>query len=407
MPEWIDYLLKVNLSIALFYGGYYLFLRKLTFYLLNRCYFIMGLLFSALYPLVDLSMFFAKENSAGRSEMQIMTWDDLLSIIPPKVDLWNIITLLFSSVVALLTLRFLLRLFSLSKIHQKSTVAIFESCRYRQVWLDIPPFSFWKSIYLNKSLHTERDLREILKHEIEHVKQLHTIDVLLVEIASLCCWFNPIIWLTRSAIKENLEFLTDHKVLQSGVDKKKYQYSLVNLNSRTISPELSNHFNFNALKRRIAMMNKKKSSQLHLSKYVFIVPAITISAMVFTISKAYQEDGKLINAGLSHVTPNAGNKHEKEETLGTAIQEKDRPKELPKVAFQNGRKKAKMLTIRSKNQVQPLLVLDGVVLKEGEDINAINPNDIASINVLKDRAATAMYGSMGKNGVILITTKYK
>src|SRR5690606_35219389 len=136
MPEWIDYLLKVNLSIALFYGGYYLFLRKLTFYLLNRCYFVMGLLFSALYPLVDLSMFFAKENSAGRSEMQIMTWDDLLSIIPPKVDLWNIITLLFSSVVALLTLRFLLRLFSLSKIHQKSTVAIFESCRYRQVWLD-------------------------------------------------------------------------------------------------------------------------------------------------------------------------------------------------------------------------------------------------------------------------------
>jgi TonB-linked SusC/RagA family outer membrane protein len=50
----------------------------------------------------------------------------------------------------------------------------------------------------------------------------------------------------------------------------------------------------------------------------------------------------------------------------------------------------------------PLVVIDGVV---GGDINAINPNDIAAMDVLKDASSTAIYGSRGANGVIIITTK--
>lgn len=53
----------------------------------------------------------------------------------------------------------------------------------------------------------------------------------------------------------------------------------------------------------------------------------------------------------------------------------------------------------------PLVVVDGYPLTEGSDLNAINPLDIETIDVLKDAASTAIYGSRGANGVILVTTK--
>ncbi|MEH6308552.1 M56 family metallopeptidase [Olivibacter sp. CPCC 100613] len=330
-----------------------------------------------------------------RSEIQMMTWDDLVTTVPQKDSFWMAVTILFLSIVLILISRFFIQLISLLKIHRKSEIAIFESFWYRQIWLNISPFSFWKSIYLNQSLHTEDALREILKHETEHVRQLHTIDVLFVEILTICCWFNPAIWLTRSAIKENLEFLTDHKVLESGVDKKKYQYSLIDLTNRTVSPELSNYFNFNALKKRIMMMNKKKSSPLHLGKYLFIVPAVTISAMVFTVSKAYQEDGNLIHYNLPDSVAHTDNITLKGDAVGITIKEPNRSN------------KPVSQTANEKGQARPLYVLDGSVMKENEDLSMIDPNSIASVEVLKDQTATSLYGNKGENGVVLITTKVK
>lgn len=68
---------------------------------------------------------------------------------------------------------------------------------------------------------------------------------------------------------------------------------------------------------------------------------------------------------------------------------------------------ATTIKIRGSNSIRygmnPIYVVDGLVLEEGFDL--INPNDIESVNVLKDASATALYGSRGANGVVLITTK--
>lgn len=395
MPAWIDYLLKVNLSIALFYGGYYLLLKALTFYVLNRCYFITGLLFSFLYPLIDLSTFFSEETYVGKTGTPLITWNDLATKVQAKDYLWDQIMVLFLFVTLVLSLKFLVRLISLSKIHNNSTTAVYGNYQYRQVWLPVYPFSFWKSIYLNPTLHSESDLRGILEHESEHVKQLHTLDVLLVEIASICCWFNPAIWLTRLAIKDNLEFLTDRHVIQSGIDKKKYQYSLINLSCRTMAPELSNHFNFNVLKRRIIMMNKRKSSQLHLGRYVFIVPAITISALTFTVTKAYQhQQASLLPTVQDSILATAKTVQERQGTFDGA----------KNVTSQESAKQKVKLTFKSEH-IEPLYIVDGEPLAAGEGIDNVESHNIASINVLKGSSATALYGSRGKNGAILITTK--
>jgi beta-lactamase regulating signal transducer with metallopeptidase domain len=83
-----------------------------------------------------------------------------------------------------------------------------------------------------------------------------------------------------------LEFLTDQQVLDKGIDKQTYQYSLLNVSKKGTSVGLSNQFNFKLLKRRIMMMNKKRSSKIELSKYAFLLPVFLLTGAAFTVSKA-------------------------------------------------------------------------------------------------------------------------
>src|SRR5690606_801423 len=99
-------------------------------------------------------------------------------------------------------------------------------------------------------------------------------------------WYNPVCWLFRRDIRENIEFITDQKVLSLGVDKQSYQYSLLNISTIPKQAVLGNYFNLRNLKKRIMMMNKKQTPKTHLSKYIFIVPVVIICSLIFGITKA-------------------------------------------------------------------------------------------------------------------------
>src|SRR5690606_28772185 len=109
----------------------------------------------------------------------------------------------------------------------------------------------------NPQSHNKHELEAILKHEQVHVIQLHTADVLLAEITAIFYWFNPGVWLIKGAIQENLEFITDQSVLRSGIDKKIYQYNILNITSLPSGIHAANNFNLQSLKRRIIMMNSR------------------------------------------------------------------------------------------------------------------------------------------------------
>src|SRR5690606_14111839 len=118
--------------------------------------------------------------------------------------------------------------------------------------------------------------------------------ILLFEMILVVCWYNPFVWLVRKAVRENLEYLTDQEVLNKGMDKQTYQYSLLHVTQRGIAVGMSNHFNFKTLKKRIMMMNKKRSSNLELSKYVFLLPVFLIAGASFTVSKAEKNIENLV-----------------------------------------------------------------------------------------------------------------
>ena len=91
------------------------------------------------------------------------------------------------------------------------------------------PFSFFHWVFLNPEDYSDRERKEILTHEKTHVEQWHSVDMLLGEVLCILFWFNPFVWLLRRDIRQNLEFLADRKVVESGYDRKNYQYHLLRL----------------------------------------------------------------------------------------------------------------------------------------------------------------------------------
>lgn len=290
MPALFVFLFKVNVALLLFCAGYYLVLRHLTFYMLNRVYLMAAIVFATLYPNIDLSNFAQQHETLAKPVQTIvLNWQaPAEGFIKPltQPNYWQWATVIFWAGAIFLAFRLMMQLFSLLQLHRRSKAAKIHEHDVRLIDGEAAPFSFWRSIYINPANHTPADLKAILLHEQVHVNGWHTLDILLAELSSIFYWFNPGIWLIKKAVRENVEFITDRKILNNGIDTKAYQYSLVNVSFSNTTPGIVNHFNISTIKKRIIMMNAKRSSKFTLTRYAFVVPAVVALLLVFTLSKA-------------------------------------------------------------------------------------------------------------------------
>ncbi|MBB6130426.1 M56 family metallopeptidase [Mucilaginibacter lappiensis] len=290
MPALFVFLLKVNIALLLFCAGYYLVLRPLTFYTLNRIYLLAAIIFASVYPWLNLSAFLQRHEELAKPVQQVViNWQTpVQSLVKPlsQPDYWRWAEVIFWLGAYVLALKLVVQLFSLYRLYKSSKPATINNHLVRIMDKDAAPFSFWRSIFVNPSKHEPADLKAILLHEQIHVNEWHTVDILLAEISSIFYWFNPGIWLMKKAIRENVEFITDSKILNKGIDSKTYQYSLVSVSFNNQQPGIVNHFNISTIKKRIIMMNAKRSSKINLTRYAFLVPAVITLLLIFSISKA-------------------------------------------------------------------------------------------------------------------------
>jgi bla regulator protein BlaR1 len=287
MPEFFTFLIKVNIALVLFCLGYYLVLRKLTFYTLNRAYLVTAIIFSSAYPFIDLSVFAQRHREiVAPVQNVVVIWKAPTEDLIKQAAYWNWLEIAFWTGVAVFAARLLFQMVSLYSIHSRSTTKRINGQNIRVVKGDISPFSFWKSIYVNPDKLSTSDLTNVLAHEQVHVDEWHTLDILLTEISVIFYWFNPGIWMMKRAVRENIEFITDRKILQKGLDSKAYQYSLLNITFNQPAPAITSNFNFSTLKKRIQMMNAKRSSNLNLTRYALLLPLVVVSLCAFSLSKA-------------------------------------------------------------------------------------------------------------------------
>jgi TonB-dependent SusC/RagA subfamily outer membrane receptor len=418
MENVLTYIVQVNILLSIIYLGYVFLLRGLTFYQLNRIYFIVGAIYALIYPFLDIKGWLREEVS-----MPVM---DLWGYIPYEVveeksisvfTLENILLGVIGMGVVMLFLKFVFQIASLLRIHYFSNPALWKDYLYRNVVFPIVPFSFFNKIYIHKKQHQEPELHDIFKHEDIHVKGLHTLDILLFEMVLIGSWYNPFVWLMRKAVRQNLEFLTDQQVLNKGVDRQTYQYSLLHVSKQGVAVGISNQFNFKTLKKRIMMMNKKRSSKLELSKYAFLLPIVIFTAGAFTVDKTEAKIEEVVQTAkktdlqvvfqpdsvLSVKMSGEAGEVLKDVFGSDTIDIRVEGEAYGKVISKDARKISSDSLTKGIPE-NALIIIDGV---ESDQVNLkkLAPERIESITVLKDKSAEAAYGAKGKNGVILVTTK--
>ncbi|MCP9234329.1 M56 family metallopeptidase [Lewinella sp. JB7] len=139
------------------------------------------------------------------------------------------------------------------------------------------PYSFGNRVYLNPDNYDADTLRCILDHERVHLRQRHSLDIMLAELLLVVQWCNPCAWYYRRAVEHNLEYLTDAEVLRHGADPVHYQLSLLRVAAPRHTYSLTTHYN-QILEQRIIMMKTKRSATRTGWKYL-LLPALLFCSL--------------------------------------------------------------------------------------------------------------------------------
>ncbi|MEM6379830.1 MAG: M56 family metallopeptidase, partial [Bacteroidota bacterium] len=150
---------------------------------------------------------------------------------------------------------------------------------------DKAPYSFLNCIFINPTKYDWETYDQIIKHEKIHIAQAHSIDMILAELLVVVQWFNPAAWYYRKAIENNLEYLTDSAMLHKGAEAEPYQMNLLKVSVPHYPIGLAMNYNQSILKKRIKMMNAKKSSVRTSWKYLAIMPILGLSIICFNAVK--------------------------------------------------------------------------------------------------------------------------
>lgn len=407
-------LIEINLILSIIYLGYSLLLKNLTFFRWARFYLLGGMLTGLIYPFLK-----ARKVIHTPAEGVNIALPDLTQSSGTATVSWeHQAVYLFSAIFLLLFLRFIFRFFSLGKIHADSQEAEFNGRGFRDTRRQVPPFSFWKWIYIHRKAHSEPEMKQIIAHEYIHTRERHTFDVIVAEICTIICWYNPLVKLLNRCVKDNLEFLVDGEVLNSGIDRVSYQHSLVGISLNSFPGNYpGNQFAFKTLKKRIRMMNKEQSPKFRLAAYLLLTPLVLAFAGLLTFScqketldtleKAKASEGIAWERSVTASYDEAAKKSQIESVKLKATGTDD------SLTFEARGLEINDKTVSLKGPVMlrgtsntglrsPLILLDG---KEVTDLNVISPDQIQAISVLKDKSAFEKYGEKGKNGVIEIYSK--
>ena len=284
----INYLVKLSGTLMVVYLFYWFVLRRLTFYISNRWYLLGYSIASLLIPFVNVNPFLRSAQLEDDHLVKLVPVFNMQGFdqnTPIQVSnlFWDakvVVFAVFAVGIVVMLIRFIIQYFSVRSVRHASQLISAGDVNVYHIDKNIVPFSFGNSIFINKHKHSEDDLRDIIKHEFIHVKQKHTIDILWGELLCILNWYNPFAWFIRNAIRQNLEFIADNKVLQNGIDKKQYQYLLLKVVG-VHQNGIATSFNFTSLKKRIAMMNKIRSAKVHVIKFLFVLPLLAVILLAF------------------------------------------------------------------------------------------------------------------------------
>ncbi len=267
MNSFTNYILESAISLGVLSLVYFFFLRKETFFRLNRYFLLISVVFSATLPLLHLKVYPASPTMLD--EVTVSQYRNLIEVVTIYgtgfsgklerfITSYKSLGYIYVFGVLFFTFLLLFRITQVAELIQNNKVTKKHGVKLVTLDRDFSPFSFLNYVFISKNLHQYEDWEKMLSHEIEHIRQGHSWDVIIIGVLSIIQWFNPFFWLLRRALRENHEYSADHAVLAKGVSKARYKSALIN---QLIGDQLviASSFNYSLIKSRIQMMSRIKS----------------------------------------------------------------------------------------------------------------------------------------------------
>ncbi|MGB1211021.1 MAG: M56 family metallopeptidase [Lacinutrix venerupis] len=296
----LHYILQTIIFQLLFLMVYDVFLKNETFFNWNRFYLLTSALLSVILPFVKIDgfktiipqkyIFSLPEVIIGNNTSNVITLNEVF-LNTQKATLyfsfnWSYILYLGSCIAIIL---FLIKLYKIAIIAYKNPKVKFEKALLIELSNSKHAFSFFNYIFIGKDINTE-DKQTILAHELEHVKEKHSIDLLFFEILKIIFWFNPFIYLYQNRISNLHEFIADFKAVKFGNKTNYYQNLLSQVFDTQKVSFINPFFKQSLIKKRIIMLSKSKSKQINLVKYLLLIPMVLGMLFYTSCSNEKQTD---------------------------------------------------------------------------------------------------------------------
>ena len=387
------YSLKSALVLSLLFIPYMLMLRKESFFQLNRCVLLTIIFLSLTLPLMNLHFLSIEDQpvvQAARSQMidiGIPLTEHAITL--PEVSIsasetegstswFNILAIIFCIMASFILLWRMWQIMEMKRAVRRGSLwhqeenGIHIYCHAT----DIAPYSWMNNIVISQKDFQE-NAREILLHEKAHIRARHSWDIIFLSFLEVIQWWNPLVYIMGSSLRDVHEYEADESVLAHGVSAKAYQLLLINKAVGASSYTFANSLNHSLILKRITMMQKSKSSWWMRAKVLYILPMATAALSAFATSESTS-------------------------TLGNNAKDEDKVIKISSPT-QEGKDISAILKHGNENVVY---LLNGKEVPITETNNLVS-DDITSVTIIKDDEATKQLGYSPDKTIIAIETKTK
>jgi len=296
----ILYLLRSGGCLLLLLAFYRLLLEKEKMFHFNRVYLLFSLVFSFIVPFIPVMdpLPPVKLNNLPALPAGISQW-----VASPaakagsgwqpaqSIPLSTMLLLCYSLVTLALLTRFIRNLYLILRRASTHQQILLEEARLVLVPEKLVSHTFYKTIFINATEYREGLLeQEVLMHELAHVRQRHTLDILWVELLQVFFWFNPLLKLYKRAIQLNHEFLADAAVIDTYQNPRQYQHLLLNKVDPTTPFSLSSPLNYKITKKRLIMITTTPNTKNILVKKLTMFPLLLGALFLFSTGIRAQQD---------------------------------------------------------------------------------------------------------------------
>jgi len=289
------YLLKFTACLFIFWVLYIWLLEGQKMHLFKRFYLLGSFVAALIIPILSITHYI--EPIAQNLETAPINFPLETSLATPvleeqsNIDLATVLWLIYGLGALLFSIRFIINLVRLYKSITKSDQIHKGNFIYILLRQYRIPHSFFKYIFLHKTAYQNHEIpKEVVLHEETHAKQLHSLDILLVELLQIVFWFHPLVYVLKHHIKLNHEFLADEAVLNDGVNSSSYQTILLQFSSNTQDVQLSSAINYSSFKKRFTVMKSQTSRTKKWVSSLLLLPIVAILFYSFAERKYVQKE---------------------------------------------------------------------------------------------------------------------